>query len=352
MKAQRSARGVALISALLIVALAVSLATLVGLRTSLRLRDAGNARALSQAVASARGAIDFGRWALRQDQLHDASSGTPVDSLGEAWAQALPAFPVEGGSVSGVAHDAQAGINLNNLGLGKGSPADLQTMQALLAQFHLDPGLANALRDWVDSDSTVSLPGGAEDPDYLSLPVAQRAANQALFDVDELVRVRGFTPATVAALRPYVSALPVHTPVNINTAPAPVIAALFQVSPEVAEALLKVRSLAPFVDPNDLLSRAPAAIRQRLGGASGAGSTGAATAVPSGQTGIVGAGGASGGFVAPQFGADWSVTSQYFQIDARASYGQVQYGLSALVRRETKSTAFFPTILWERRTLF
>jgi type II secretory pathway component PulK len=40
-----------------------------------------------------------------------------------------------------------------------------------------------------------------------------------MVQVEELYRVRGFDAATVAKLLPYVTALPVHTAINANTAP-------------------------------------------------------------------------------------------------------------------------------------
>jgi general secretion pathway protein K len=315
--------GVALISALLLVALATATAVLISTRTSLRLRAAENAQALAQAQASAQAAIDFGRWALRQDQIQDSHSQAPVDALNEAWAQALPAFPVEGGSVAGSVQDAQGRINLNNPGLGQGAE-DALVLQRLLAALHLDPMLVSALRDWVDADDQPTLPGGAEDIDYLGMTPARRAANRPLNDVDELLRVRGFTPDAVARLRPYVTALPIHTAVNVNTAPAAVLAAVFALSSSEAEVLVSARQVAPFTDPADLLARGPPELAQRLTAAD-----------------------ATRG---PQVHRDWDVSSQFFQIDARATYAQVQYGLSALVRREDLST--YPSILCERRTLF
>ena len=343
----RRRRGVALVSALLLVALATTIAVAVGARASQRIRNAENAQMLVQAISTARAGIEFGRWALRRDQVEDNRAGTPVDSLTEAWAQALPAFPVEGGSVSGVVHDAQALINLNNLGLNR-TPADLLVMRTLLLQNHLNPDLAGALADWVDADSAVTLPGGAEDGDYLALDAPRLAANRPLADVDELLRVRGFTPAIVAALRPWVCALPVHTPVNLNTAPTEVIAALFQVGKDAAEALVTLRNQKPFTGPSDLQIRAPTAIQRRLGSAaSGTRVAGTAGVVSPGSTAV------DNSEASPQWQQDWDVRSRFFQIDARATYARVQYGLSALVRRETLQTnPTYPTILWERRTLF
>lgn len=333
-------RGVALISALLLVALATSTAVFIASRASLRLRDAENTQALSQAKATARAAIDFGRWALRQDLLRDTATNTAVDSLTEPWAQSLPAFPVENGSVSGLVTDAQARINLNNLGLNHGA-GDALLIQTLLLQAHLDPTLANALRDWVDADDQATLPGGAEDIDYLAMTPGRRAANRPLVDVDELLQVRGFTPDAVAALRPFVTALPVHTPVNINTATAPVLMVLFRISSSDAEAMLAARQLAPFTGVTDLMDRGPPALVRQLGSSSGVG-----TAVVAAST----TPGAETGSAPPQFHQDWDVASAFFLIDARATYGQVQYGLSALVQRANQTG--YPSILWERRTLF
>jgi general secretion pathway protein K len=344
---------VALISALLLVALATATAVLISTRASLRIRSAENAQSAAQAMATARAAIEFGRWALRQDQLHDERNGAALDTLGEDWAQALPPLPVEGGSVSGVVHDAQAGINLNNLGLNP-SANELRMTQAMLQANHLDPALVNAIRDWIDGDDRVTLPGGAEDTDYLALTPARIAANRPLTDVDELLRVRGFTPAIVAALRPLVCALPERTPVNVNTAPAEVLALLFNVGLADAQALVQLRSAQPFHDSMDLQTRAPPAIRQRLQ-ATGDGTRvgngpGVVAATPSGRDSVSGSA-AAGATVPPQFHQDWDVASSYFQIDARATYGRVQYGLSALVKRD-KARPAYPTILWERRTLF
>jgi general secretion pathway protein K len=54
-------------------------------------------------------------------------------------------------------------------------------------------------------------------------------ANAALLQftsVDSLLNVPGFSPDMVARLRPFVTVLPTQTPVNMNTAPAEVVAAM------------------------------------------------------------------------------------------------------------------------------
>jgi len=321
-----SQRGFALISALLLAALATTFVVLVSMQAGLRLSTTENQIALSQAQASARAVIDFGRAGLLDDQQIDKQKIPAVDALTEMWAQALPTLPVENGTVEGGITDAQGLINLNNLGLGA-SHADIELIKNLFFKLQIDSNLANSLKDWVDKDDNVTLPGGAEDIDYLAMNPAQRCANRPIVDVNELMRVRGFSAEIVNKLRPYVTALPVHTAININTAPGPVLAILFQVSDEEANQLTVLRAERPFVSQNDLIERAPSEISEHL--------LNPRSSDPASV---------------PKFPDDWSISSRFFQIDARATYGQVHYGLSALIQRNPNLS--LPTILWERRTLF
>jgi general secretion pathway protein K len=52
----------------------------------------------------------------------------------------------------------------------------------------------------------------------LGQTVPYRSANQALVDISELGLVRGFDQASVAILKPFVSALPQPTKINVNSA--------------------------------------------------------------------------------------------------------------------------------------
>jgi general secretion pathway protein K len=318
--------GFALVSAVLLAALATTFVVLVSMQAGFRLSSTENQLALSQAQSSARGVIDFGRASLLEDQKLDKQKNPAIDTLTEMWAQTLPSLPVENGTVEGVVTDAQGLINLNNLGL-SGSHADVELIKNLFAQLQIDPNLVNSLKDWVDKDDEVSLPGGAEDIDYLGMTHAQRAANRPMVDVNELIRVRGFTSEIVNKLRPFVTALPVHTPININTAPAPVLALLFQLSDDEANQITLVRAERPFVSHSDLLERAPSEVAEHLLNPR-----------------------ASDPSAVPKFPVDWSISSSFFQIHARASYGQVHYGLTALTQRNPNLS--LPAILWERRTLF
>ena len=91
--------------------------------------------------------------------------------------------------------------------------------------------VVDSLEDWKDSDELRHANGAESDDHYLHLPVPYRARNSRLQDVAELRQIRGITPALYEGrgAQPGLAALTtVHgrTAVNINTAPAPVLAAL------------------------------------------------------------------------------------------------------------------------------
>jgi general secretion pathway protein K len=171
----------------------------------------------------------------------------------------LPAVPVEHGAAAIKMADMQGRFNLNNLAPGgKVSAPDVEAYRRLLVSLELPPDLANSLLDWIDIDSDVTLPGGAEDADYLALNPPYRAANQALFDIDELVRVKGYDAATVAKLRPYVTALPAPSLINLNAASAEVLNAMLpKLSILDAQTMIADRKEKPFKSTDDLHQRYP-----------------------------------------------------------------------------------------------
>ena len=254
----KAERGVAAITAILIVAVAASTATLMLSRQSAMLEQASLVAARAQADLYARAGLDWSRGILLQDSL--TASG--YDGLDEGWAQPLAAMPVERAVVSGYIEDQQGKFNLNNLVVGGvRSDENVRAFQRLLASLGLAPELADAVVDWIDPDSDLSGPGGAEDPYYLSLPRPYRTANAPMVQVEELYRVRGFDPATVAKVKPYVTAIcnpacsvPTQlTKVNVNTAPAPVLAALLpRMPPERIDAFIAVRGKQPMKSAQQL----------------------------------------------------------------------------------------------------
>lgn len=299
-------RGIALITVILIVALATTVASFVAWRQQVWTRQVENLRDAAQAAAVARAGVDWAGTILSEDRRKNQS-----DHLNEAWAQQV-ALPVERGRVAGGILDAQARFNLNNLVRnGQASPGDIAAFNRLLTTLAFPPDAASrlteALIDWLDADN---LPYGASDTEsayYLALPQPYLVANRALVDLAELALVRGFDQAVVDKLAPWVSVLPLPTPVNINTASAEVIAAVIpgytldDARNWVAERGDGSQTLAEF--------RGKLSVAQALGL----------------QENLL------------------SVASEYFQVDLNVEFGRVRQRYLALYQRQGQN---WPLLLW------
>lgn len=101
-----------------------------------------------------------------------------------------------------------------------------QVLQRLLVSLELKPELAQAIADWIDADQEPLFPDGAEDSDYNVLTPPYLAANRSMHSISELRLVKGMDTAAYDKLAPLVCALPSNTPLNVNTAPAIILAAL------------------------------------------------------------------------------------------------------------------------------
>ena len=216
-------QGVALVTALLVVSLATVAAVAMAARFQVDMRRTGNLLNGEQAYAYAVSAESWAYVILRRD-LKD----TKHDSLDEDWSTALPPIPVEGGFVNGRIEDLQGRFNVNNLfsAGGEVNTIQLDYYKRLLEVLDLEPALAPALQDWIDPDINATFPDGAEDDEYLLADLPYRAANRPLVDISELRLVKGYTPEVLAVLEPHVTALPVSTGININTATPLVLLAL------------------------------------------------------------------------------------------------------------------------------
>ena len=223
----RRERGLAAVTAILVVAVAASAATLMLAQQSAMLDQTMLIASRAQADQYLRAGVDWARGVL----LEDAAAGA-VDSLDEGWAQPIAGLPVERAVVSGFITDEQGKFNMNNLVAG-GQPSkpDVEIFKAILASQGLAPELADAVIDWIDPNDDLTSTAGAESAYYLALKRPYRAANQPFMQVEELYRVRGFDAAAVRKLRPFVTALSPHTAVNINTAGEVVLAAVLPTMP-------------------------------------------------------------------------------------------------------------------------
>lgn len=237
-------RGAVLLIVLLIVALLSailvdwSFSTLVDMRLTETFRDSNRAYYL------ARGGIEAGRQLLQND-------GNAWDALNEDWAAGIPDYPLgEDASVTIRIFDEDGRFNLNRVVDGTGenvSPLYRDRLQRLLREVGSDDpeGLTDALVDWIDRNEVTS-PRGAEDAWYRGLNPPGQVKNAPLDTVDELLLVRGWSPAIVEKITPFVTVAPTQK-LNLNTAPAEVLRVWdAEVGDAVIEQLLSARAEAPF----------------------------------------------------------------------------------------------------------
>lgn len=249
----RSQRGLALITAMLVVAIVATIAAYLSLGQQVWLRQVQNLFDRNQADSMRHAALHWIGTLLARDAKENQT-----DHLGETWAGKLPPVPFEGGVFTVTITDAQGRFNLNNL-VRNGAPsaADIGVFQQLLKLLDLNPLLTDALVDWLDADSQTR-PGGAEDTEYMTLNPPYRAGNQLLTSIDELRLVKGFDAKTVEALRPYVVALPQTTSINANTASDVVFAAICPDMPlAVAQQIVRARESQPYTDTGQITQRLP-----------------------------------------------------------------------------------------------
>ncbi|KLU23141.1 general secretion pathway protein GspK [Caballeronia mineralivorans PML1(12)] len=266
-------RGVAIISALLVVALSAIIVSGLLWRQEVQVRRVENQRLLSQAQWIARSALDWTRLILRSE----ADSAPTVTYLGGVWGvpiakTRLSDFLGQIGEVraqqgastylSGSIEDAQAKFNLRNLvstptpGLLVINVQEIQSFQQLLTLLGLDASLAktvalqiraglaqSATRFQAQSTSAaanntpaatlaaIAQGGGTGGGNFTDNPGLADADSNApvaplqMISVESLLDVPGFSPEAVERLRPFVTVLPTTTSVNMNTASAEVIAA-------------------------------------------------------------------------------------------------------------------------------
>ena len=232
----RRQRGVALIIALILVALAAILATKLTFDGWLEQRRTVSVLAAEQAWQFAMGAE-----ALAADVLtQNAQTGGAQDTLVQPWAQPTQPLPLtpendaEGepiGTLQGAIEDMSGRFNLNNLGRvgqdGKPDPQPLEQFQRLLKSVGLEPKWAGIARDWIDADDLPGSPDGAEDSVYTAQTPPFRTGNWAMTSASELQNMPGFGVDRYRKIAPYVVALPTATAkINICTASALVLESL------------------------------------------------------------------------------------------------------------------------------
>lgn len=295
-------RGVAIITALVVVAAATVAVSAMLWRESISVRKVENQAALGEARWLARSSIEWARLVL----LQDARTST-VDHLGEIWALPLaetrvtedlgtqqasttrtgetsqtPFADNDAAFVSGRMEDAQARLNLT--GIMSGEQLDEQRvamLERLLDVLNLDKDLAKPIAE--------------------RMAAAPKVTSTAMLTA-ALTGSGAMDAAAAARLAPFVTVLPVPTPVNINTAPAEVLAACFPDLPlDAARALARSRAQAWFNQVGDAAARLP----------------GTSAQAPAGNV---------------------SISSNFFEVEGRVRVGRADLQIVALIERDAGGT--------------
>jgi len=219
-------RGVILISALILVALAAVVATSLFFETALMARRAAASFSMEQAVQLGAGGEALAAFALADDKNSDDTDRDP-------WAQHYGPVEVETGvALEAQVSDDQGKFNLNTLLRKDGTPDPdaVKVLRRLLELSEVEPRWSSLIIDWMDPNGQPEADGG-EDSLYLSQAPPHRTGNLLLTSVSELEQLPGFTREMYLKLLPHVTALPPEAQkINVCTADGVVLDALFALS--------------------------------------------------------------------------------------------------------------------------
>lgn len=226
-------RGVAVVTALLLTTLAVSIVASLFWQQQVQVRSMENTRLQLQTKWIVRGALDFARLVLRQNGFDQSGYttlndpwNTPVEEtrLDEYVERERVQGESYDATLSGRIYDATSRYNLRNLTASQNEkPEEVAVFRQLLVNLQLDPLLAQrAARMLALTQPPPPVPKGEEG----QTPQRKQPTQYNLNTLDDLRTVEGFTPAVIDKLRDYVVVLPEPTPVNVNTAEPAVLAAV------------------------------------------------------------------------------------------------------------------------------
>ncbi len=277
-------KGIALITALIITSIAISIAATVMYRQQIHIRFSGNIAHVEQAYLYANGMEDWAGTFLEKSYKKHPE----YDSLKDDWAVLLPPIPIPGGVMNGQLFDLQARINLNSLnrkptrvrqqnnnqnnqnnnqGTNRSNNPNRQPSPnqrrnqpqtidiakitrdriTSLMRTTVDPdeemgpaeNFADIVKDWIDKDQTngnlkpkgAGSGFGAESPFYQSLDKPYFSADTALVSPTELRLLKDMTKKVYKKLldNQLITTLPIiknKTPINVNTAKEEVLKAI------------------------------------------------------------------------------------------------------------------------------
>jgi general secretion pathway protein K len=227
----RLQRGVAILTAVVLVAMATVIAAALTYSKVMTAQRATATFSLDDALQAAMAAEALAALALEDSAKRNASETVPS----QPWAQPFGPVEIEQTQiyVQGQLEDISGRFNLNNLvrfdsaaNVFIEDPDQVKVFKQLLADLDLEDKWADLMVDWIDSDIAPNGPQGAEDTLYLTQDPAYRPPNTFITSVGDLLALPGFGPERFAKLAPFVTAIPSGTRVNVCTAKGAVLDAV------------------------------------------------------------------------------------------------------------------------------
>jgi general secretion pathway protein K len=245
---RRRERGIALITAIVLVAIATVVATAIAFSSAMAARRATTVFGADQSLLAAEGAEAVAAYLLKQSASSGSSASSSssggsgsssgsssggaatstagngattsaqssavgqVTALNQPWAQSygptqlLPGVTLESFQLE----DQQGKFNINNLApgpTGATDPISKQEFEGLLSILQIDTKWAGIVADWIDSNVDPNDPYGAEDSVYLAQTPQYRAANEPVSSISELLAT-GMGRDIYDRIAPYITALP------------------------------------------------------------------------------------------------------------------------------------------------
>jgi len=216
----RLQRGIALLVAILMFALATTLAAAITYSKAMAARRAAATFAMEQALQAAMAAESLAAIAL------ETNGSAAHTQFSQEWAQPLGPIEIEGTDVwiQAQVEDLNARFNLNSLVMWSApdntfipDPHQVAVFRTLLHALDLEDRWADLMIDWIDPDIAPQ-PQGGEDTLYLSQNPPYRPPNTFITHTTELLALPEFGAERFARIAPYVSALPIDAKVNVCTA--------------------------------------------------------------------------------------------------------------------------------------
>lgn len=155
----------------------------------------------------------------------------------------------------GAIYDLQSRYNLNNVTNSTFLPMYLGLLEQTLPgkDSQTRKQIVDATLNWIQGPSKSQVGHDEWLDQYLKQKPVYFPSYQNMQHESELRLVLGITPPLYRALKPYVTALPEVTPINLNTAPLALLRALGDgLSTHDAEAIIKLRLKKPITDMSEL----------------------------------------------------------------------------------------------------